>query len=233
MTKSIVYYTDNKLDGQIESVVREYILKAQLPVVSCSLKPIDFGKNIVLDREPSFVTYMTQIKTALENSDSDYVFFCEHDVLYPKSHFYFTPPRDDIFYYNENVYRWRFGADFAITYDHLISLSGLCCNRKLALDHYKLRLEKASTMPIESNIREPSWARKWGYEPGTKRPGNGGFSDLAYETWMSELPIVDIRHPGTISKEKVTLDSFKNPPMNWQQINVNEIPGWNVRELFV
>jgi len=142
------------------------------------------------------------------------------------------PIRDDIFYYDENVWRWRFGADFAITYDHLISLSGLCVFRKLALDHYKKRLIRAATMPSETNIREPSWARAWGYEPGTKKPRNGGFSELAYETWRSKEPMIDIRHPGTISKEKVTLDHFKHPPINWQQIPSSEIPGWNLKEVF-
>lgn len=175
---------------------------------------------------------MNQIKIALENSEADNVFFCEHDCLYPKSHFDFTPPKDDTFYYNTNVWRWRFGADFAITYDRLISLSSLCCNRKLALDQYTRRLAKGLTYPVEGNIREPKWARSWGYEPGTKRPGNGGFSEFAFDTWRSEDPIIDIRHPGCISKIKVTLDDFKHPPVNWQQIPAEEIPGWNIKEVF-
>lgn len=228
----IIFYTDSMIGEPIKSTVEEYILGAGLPVVSCSLKPLDFGKNIVYDGTPSFITYMNQIKTALENSEADNVFFCEHDCLYPKSHFDFVPPRDDIFYYNVNVWRWLFGSDFAITYDRLISLSGLCCNRKLALDQYTRRIAKAITMPPESNIREPKWARVWGYEPGTKRKGNGGFSELAFETWRSKEPIVDIRHNGTISKAKVSLEDFKHQPENWQQIKVEEIPGWNLKEVF-
>jgi hypothetical protein len=228
----IIFYTDNKIEEPIKSTVEKYISESGLPIVSCSLEPLDFGKNVVFRGTPSFMTYMTQIEFALNASTADYVFFCEHDVLYPRSHFELTPPRDDIFYYNENVWRWRFGADFAITYDHLISLSGLCVNRELALDHYRKRLDKAVTMPPDTNVREPKWARAWGYEPGTKKPRNGGFSELAYDTWRSKDPIVDIRHPGTISKEKVTLDHFKHPPTNWQQIPVSDIPGWNIKEIF-
>lgn len=231
MTKGIIFYTDNKIEDPIKSTVEKYILQSGLPIVSCSLKPLDFGKNIVVDRQRGFITYMTQIKTALENSDTDYVFFCENDVLYPLSHFDFTPPRDDIFYYNKNTWRWLYGSDFAITYDRLISLSGLCCNRKLALDHYTRRLEKALTMPPESNINEPSWARAWGYEPGTKKPRNGGFSELAFDTWSSKYPTVDIRHNGCLSKIKVALEEFKHPPTNWKQIPVSEIPGWNIKEI--
>jgi hypothetical protein len=230
--KGIIFYTDNLIWEPIKSAVEKTILASGLPVVSCSLKPLDFGKNIVLDLEPSFITYMTQIKTALENSDSDYVFFCEHDCLYPKSHFDFTPLRDDIYYYNKNSWRWMFGSDFAITYDELMSLSGLCCNRKLALDQYTRRIAKAITKPPEANIREPSWARAWGMEPGTKKPRNGGFSELQFETWRSGFPIVDIRHKGTITRNKVTLDEFKHLPVNWQQIPVKNVPGWDIISLF-
>lgn len=228
MKKGIIFYTDNTIFEPVKSLVQDNLQKANLPIVTCSLLPIvDFGdKNIVLNLQPSFITYMTQIKTALEASTADYVFFCEHDVLYPLSHFDFTPERDDIFYYDSHVWRWLWGSDFAITYDRLISLSGLCVNRKLALDHYTRRLEAALTMPQETNIREPSWARRWGYEPGTKKIRRGGFSDDDFETWKSEYPMIDIRHQGTISKTKVTLEDFKHPPTNWQQIPNTHIPGW-------
>ena len=231
--KEIIFYTDNRITEPIKSVVEEQILKAGLPIVSCSLKPLDFGTNTVVDRKPGFQTYMIQIMTALEDSTADYVFFCEHDILYPKSHFDFTPPRNDIFYYNANVWRWLYGSDFAITYDRLISLSGLGVNRQLALDHYRRRLAKVKEMGwMQDRKPEPVWARRWGYEPGTKKIKRGGFSDDNFETWRSDLPIVDIRHRGNISKAKVTLDSFKHQPENWQEIPIAEIPGWDLKKLF-
>ena len=232
MSRGIIYYTDNRINEPINSVVQKHILKSGLSIVSCSLERMDFGENVVVDGKPSFITYMTQIKTALECSECDFIFFTEHDCLYPLSHFDFTPPREDIYYYNANVWRWLWGSKTAITYDRLISLSGLCCNRKLALDHYQRRLAKALTMPPERNIREPEWARKWGYEPGTKKKIRGGFSDDDFATWRSKDPIVDIRHHGTISKIKVTLDSFKHPPTNWQGIPVKDVPGWDIISLF-
>lgn len=232
MSKSIIFYTDNRLGGPIKSLVESYILKAGLPIVSCSIKPLDFGMNITINLEPKFITYLTQIVLALEASDSDYVFFCEHDVLYPKSHFDFTPPRDDIFYYNAHVWRWLVGDDHLITYDRLICLSGMCANRKLALDHFRKRLDKAKTMDQFDNPREPDWARMWGHEPGTKKIRRGGFSDDDYETWRSVDPVIDLRHQGTMTKIKVTLDSFKHQPINWQEIPIEKIPGWNLKKLF-
>ncbi len=231
MTKGIIYYTHNRLGEPIFSLVQEHILKAGLPIVSVSLKPINFGRNIVLDLKPGYLTMISQITKALEESDSDYVFFCEHDVLYPLSHFDFTPPKDDIFYYNSNVWRWKYPDNLAITYDRLMSLSGLCVNRKFALDHYQKRLKKIYEQGWETDTRhEPEWARKWGYEPGTKKLKRGGFSDDDFETFSSKFPIIDIRHGKTFSQAKVTLDSFIHPPVNFRQITLDQIPGWDLQK---
>lgn len=232
MTKGIIYYTDNGLGEPIFSLVQKLILKSGLPIVSISLKPIDFGENFVLNLTPSYLTMIKQIVKALEVSRSDYVFFCEHDVLYPISHFDFTPSKDDIFYYNANVWRWKYLDNLAITYDRLICLSGLCVNRKFALDHYRKRLKKIKDSGLEKDTRhEPAWARIWGYEPGTKKMKRGGFSDDDFETWRSKYPIIDIRHGKTFSQSKVTLDSFIHPPKNFRQISPDKIPGWNLKEL--
>ncbi len=232
-TKGIIYYTDNRLKEPIFTVVQQQILKSRLPIVSVSLKPINYGKNFTLDLQPGFIAMLTQIEKALEESIVNDVFFCEHDVLYPLSNFDFTPPRDDIFYYNANVWRWKYPENYAITYDRLISLSGLCVNRKFALDHYKKRLAKIKEMNWDTDKRhEPYWARKWGYEPGTKKTRRGGFSNDDFETFMSKYPIVDIRHGRTFSQSKVTQNSFKHPPTNWRETTLEKIPGWDLKSLF-
>jgi hypothetical protein len=230
--KGIIYYTNNRLSAPIFSIVQKYILASGLPIVSSSFKPIDFGDNEVFEGTPSYLTMIKQITSCLQRSTSDYVFFCEHDVLYPKSHFDFTPLRDDIFYYNENVWRWKYLSNSAIGYDRLISLSGLVANKNLVLNHYKNRLKKIEEMGDEKNGRDPYWARKWGYEPGTKKRRRGGFSDDDFEIWKSKDPIIDIRHPQTFSPTKVTLKEFRHQPIGWKEINIEDIPGWNLKQLF-
>jgi len=188
-----------------------------LPIVSCSLQPIDFGTNIVLDLEPGPVTMVRQILTALEASEGAYVFFCEHDVLYDPSHFEFTPPRIDTFYYNTNVWRWDYRGDKVITYDHLRSLSGLCVSRGKALTHYRKRLatilEKGfNTLPGKN----PSWARKMGYEPGKK-------TGEQINEWKSERPNIDIRHRRTMTPIKMTLESFIRKPTGWKESTIDQI----------
>lgn len=232
--KGIIYYTDNRIDRS--SIVRESrktILASGLPITSVSLKPIDFGKNIVVKGKRSYPTMVKQILTALENSTVKYVFFCEHDILYSPSHFDFTPPRDDIYYYNVNNYRWLYGTKTAVTYDRLTSLSQLCVNRELALEHYKMRRRKIEERGLDKfRSREPRLARRWGYEPGTKKKRRGGLTNEDFETWKSEYPNIDIRHKRTFSSPKVHLKDFKHLPNNWREINIKNIPKWNLASLF-
>lgn len=223
MKKDIIYYTDSRLGEPIISLVQKEILEAQLPVISVSLKPMSFGQNIVLDLEPSILTMLKQILTALETSKADTVFFCEHDVLYHKMHFDFEPPSKDIYYYNTNVWRWRYPFDLLITYSHLRSLSGLCVNRELVTEHYRRRLKV-----IETN----GWHLKYGFEPGTKRKRIGGITNEGCDEWKSKFPNIDIRHKGTLTPPKCHLTSFKHKPFDWQTTTLEKVPDWDLKRMF-
>jgi len=236
LTKGIIYYSDLRPKPEILRVCQEQLLKASngLPIVSCTLKPIDFGTNIVLEnRERSYPTMLKQIVMALEVLDTDIVFFTEHDVLYNETHFDFTPPTDHIYYYNLNNWRWFITEDFAITYDGLHSLSGLCCNRKTALKHFTDRLNYVEAKGWDKErAREPRWGRVMGYEPGTKPRRRGGFTDETFEVWRSEKCNIDLRHKNTFSAPKVRLDDFKHKPSNWREEKIENIPDWDLKNLF-
>lgn len=235
MTKGIIYYTDCRLKEPILSIVQKYITASSLPIVSCSLNnPINFGRNYVLkNRTRGYVTMVEQIIIALENLTTDYVFFCEHDVLYHSSHFDLLPLRDDIYYYNVNVWQWHFPDNYAITFDHIISLSELCCNRQLALNHFKFRLQKIKELHLDKDIEvQPHWAKNWGYEPGVTKKDGSGFSKENYDFWKSTYPNIDIRHKLTLTGRKTFLKQFRHTPKNWQEITLNKIPGWNLKETF-
>ena len=229
--KGIIFYTDSCIQDPIKSAVQKYVQASGLPIVSTSLKPLDFGTNFVMEGKRGYPMMVNQIVTALENSTSRYVFFCEHDVLYHKSHFDFTPPTDDMFYYNTNNWRWDYPNDRIFKYDGLSSLSQMCCNRELALNHYKARQRRIAEHPERFETREPSQARAWGYEPGTKHTHNGGFSNEESGRWHSEFPNIDIRHSGTFSPPKVTIESFKHPPTGWFETTLDHIEGWHLKEL--
>lgn len=226
----ILYYTHNYCDENIFKAVQKQLLKANLPIVSVSLKPIDFGQNIVMNLEPGVITMTRQIIAGLEAIKDENVFFCEHDVLYHLSHFKFTPPRKDTFYYNTNNWRWDYPNDRLIGYDGLRSLSGMCANRLLALEYYKNKMKYITDNDCD-NGRDPYWARRIGYEP-CKSKKRGGIMNSLCENWKSEYPNIDIRHSKTITKPKVTLASFKHPPTGWKEITLNQLTGWNFYEIW-
>lgn len=176
-------------------------------IYSASLKPMAFGdKNVVIKEPRGYRAYFKQIIAALEMSTSEYVFFCEHDVLYHPSHFDFTPPTKDKFYYNLNVWRLRYPENFAVTWE-ANQVAELCCSRELALEWYKKKLEQ-----FESG----NFDRK--FEPQ-------GQADDQYGTWMSSEPNIDIRHGANLTKSKWSINDFrdKRTCINWQE---GQCPEW-------
>ena len=169
---------------------------------------------------------------ALKASESRYVFFCEHDVIYHKSHFDFEPTRDDTFYYNTNVWRCNPKRNICITYDELRSVSGICVNRKFAIDHYIKRLEYIYKKGFDKNTdRNPRWARVMGFEPG-KKVSAGGFIENRTEDWRSEHPNIDIRHRMNITTPKMHLKDFVHKPVNWKEVTIDKITSWDLKTMF-
>lgn len=208
-TKAILFYTDNQLNLKIAHVVQKRLRSIGLPITSVSLKPMpNFGNNIFLPLQRGYFTMFKQILAGLEALQGDIVFMCEHDVLYHPSHFDFIPPRQDKFYYNQNF--WKIRKDgFAVHWD-ANQVSGLCAYRELLIDYYRNRIKE---------IEEQGFNRS--YEPG------GRNTDLT-EAWFSEYPNIDIRHDGTLTKDKWSPNDFrdKSTCVNWQESTVDNIPGW-------
>jgi len=230
--KGIIYYTDNKLGDPIYSLVQKHLLASGLPIISSSLAPIDFGENEVVAGPRGYPTMVKQIISCLERSTARYVFFCEHDVLYHITHFDFTPPEEDIFYYNDSVWRWKLGSNTAIRHDRMLPLSSLCVNRKFALHHYESRLKFIVGRGYDRKIEgDPAWMRKMGFEPGTKKRKRGGFSDDDFGTWSSEGFNIDIRHKKAFSPIKIRLQDFTHKPKWWEEMPIKDVKDWNLEDL--
>ena len=215
--RGIIFYTDNQLKLSIahavQSKLKEISAQKDISITSASLKPMNLGKNVHINQERGVETYFTQIVAALEASDADIVYFCEHDVIYHESHFDFIPPSKDKFYYNQNF--WRIREDgFAVHWD-ANQVSGLVCDRKLALEFYKNRLKE---------VQEGNFNRS--YEPG-------GRDESKYKAFFSPFPNIDVRHQGTLTKSKWSPKDFrdKSTCVNWQESDINHIPGWDGAQL--
>lgn len=112
---TIIYYTSNKEHNDLETRVKENILKVsgRLPIISVSHKPIDFGKNICVgDVGVSGFNMFRQVQIACREANTRFVISAEADCLYPPDYFAFRPGRDDACYRNNNLYVMPDARDF-------------------------------------------------------------------------------------------------------------------------
>lgn len=212
--KGIIYYTDSQLDEKYAVLVRKQLSKIGLPIISASLKPLDFGVNITICKERGYMTMFEQILAALKLSSADIVFFAEHDIIYHPSHFDFYPVHKCTFYYNQNVWKVRASDGHALHY--LCSqTSGLCAYRDLLIDHYEKRI---------AYVSENGYSNKIGFEPGT----HNRVSELSgkSETWMSDCPNIDIRHNSNLTKSRWNKDQFRSQKYTKGWIEDEYIPCW-------
>lgn len=217
--KGIIFYTDNQLNIKIARAVQKQLKSIGLPIASASLKPMpNFGKNIHVPLKRGVLTMFKQILAALEASDADIVFFCEADVLYHPSHFEFTPPKKDVFYYNVNLWKVRSNDGHAVRVDDCKQVSGISVYRKTAIKHYRKRVEM---------VEKDGFNMKMGYEPGTHgRPER--VDDYKAESWESKLPNIDIRHDSNFSPTRWKKEQFRNQRYTKGWTEADEVSGWGV-----
>lgn len=224
VSRGLLYYTDNKLDKEIMEKCQRQLKRCanQNRIVSVSLEPMDFGENIYMDLERGHLTMFKQILRGLEELSTDIVFFCEHDVLYHPTHFYFTPPEKDKFYYNTNVWKLRLSDGHAMRTKDCRQTSGLCAYRELLIEHYKKRIEI---------VEKEGYSNKMGFEPGT-HGRDERVDDYKSDTWESHRPNIDIRHGGNLTPSRWSKDQFRNQRFTEGWKETDNIPGWGRMDWF-
>jgi hypothetical protein len=223
-TKGIVYYSDMRLAPDIARLARLRLAGivdvTDMPMVAVVLGPLSWRwvHCIQMQAERGILTMFRQILRGLRALDTDYAFLCEHDVLYDRSHFDVTPPRDDRFYYNENV--WKIDATDltrpALHYP-VKQTSGLCASRGLLIEHYRKRIERVG--------REGRYDRRIGFEPGTHAYPRG-IDNHPADGWMSKLPNVDVRHGQNLTPSRWRKDQFRDQRYTAGWTEAAEVPGW-------
>lgn len=214
LKKGIVYYSSNDIDEKIMNNVQSQISKAEIPIVSATLQSTEFGKNIVLQLQKGPLTMFKQILKALEESDADIIYFCEHDVLYHPSHFEFVPIDKSKVYYNQNVWQTRVSDGFAVKYD-CKRLSQLCGYRDVLIKHYKERVRRVELEGFSARI---------GYEPGSHNRVER-IDDLKSDIWNSKEPNVDLKHDKNLTSARWSQDKFRDK-RNCQHWQVDVCPAW-------
>jgi len=250
LTKGICFYTDNRLDPKIVKRVQNNLKKISndrdIPIVSSSLKKMNFGdKNIWFPNlKRGSVTMFKQILAALENSTADIIFFAEHDVLYSSSHFDFTPPKTNRYYYNEHVWKMEVGDKTAMRH-YCRQTSGLCAYRETLLTHYQKRVAMCEKYFDEEGgnrgtpVRYDGYKKSMGYEPGKRITIHGEgtphqhahyikgrIDDIKSSSWRSKVPLVDIKHNLCLTASYWKLTVYRNRTYLPGYLISKTIPGW-------
>jgi hypothetical protein len=107
MNTTIIYYTANMEDEVFEKKIRDNIKKqaGDMPIISVSRKPIDFGRNICVGETPvCYFNSFRQLLVGLKEAKTEFCIAAESDCLYPPEYFNFTPPHNDRAYRYTNLY---------------------------------------------------------------------------------------------------------------------------------
>ena len=215
MDKTIIYYTCNTHKPEINDLARKFLSKAGLPIISVSLnKKINFGDiRVVMQGARSPLMMHKQIVKGLEACNSKYAFLAESDVLYHSSHFDFIPTRDDVFYFNTNVWKLRWVDGHCVRTDVSQQLSGMCGSRQLLLNFFKKRVVQ---------IEQEGWNRHYEPKIGIR------------ENYQSKICNICIRHDANLSGSKWSVNDFKNKryTRGWKESTIDNIVGWNVKEIY-
>ena len=235
VNKGIIYYTDNSLDEEFAKLFRQRILNAapDIPIISVSQKPIDFGYNICVGEMGRSLTMLwKQLLTALLYSRADVIYIIEHDVLYDSSHFDFVPEDENCFYYNKNMWLVR-TRDGRALWKPSLCFSQYVCNRLILLDDIMQRIkwcENGGVPPMHNGSYDPGRIRK-------KRPDERKIFGINVDKkWRLECfestgrPNIDVRHGKNLSGTR----RFKPRPEDSatghhsDRIYADAVPGWGV-----
>lgn len=190
MVREVIYYTNNICDEKILNTVIRRLNKIckekNLNIISVSHKPMDFGKNVVMDLPSSAGSIFKQIYRGLQESVADIVYLVEHDVLYHEGHFNAIPRRPHHFLYNQNI--WQVDRTGQAIYHKSRRTSQLIVYRKTLMEYLEVILIK---------INKKGYFDGVGIAPMTHPYKGIQFRGL--RTFNSEIPNIDIRHESNFS----------------------------------
>lgn len=184
---TVIYYTAHFPKERFAENIREQLLQSigKLPLVSVSHRPLDFGKNICVDMEPSTITVYKQVLVGAKEAGTEYVVLAEDDTLYPPQHFR-VKLNPNVFAYNLN--KWTL-ATYRPVYamNRRRTNSCLIAPRELLIEAIEERLDK-----FDSDAKQFKWLGEPGRDFYERKLGIT--IRQAIEFYTSE-PIITFYHP--------------------------------------
>jgi len=104
---TVIYYTSNREKEGFELNIRQALLDTMgdLPLISVSQKPIDFGENICVgDVGTSEINCRRQVLIGCKRAKTKNICVAESDFVYPVDYFNYVPRRKDRLYLMHPVF---------------------------------------------------------------------------------------------------------------------------------
>ncbi len=187
---TIIFLTANKQPKEWTAYHKQVLLDAvgDIPLITVSREPLDFGHNILDTGEKSHINMYRQMLEAAKLADTPYIAAAEDDCLYTEAHFREFRPPLDTFSYNWarwSLYTWVKPAQY--NYKNRISNAGFIGPRKLFIEAWEERFAKypGNTMPPE-RVSEVGRNNQEGWMGVTKRK---------CVPFYSTVPIIHFNHP--------------------------------------
>jgi len=186
-----LYYTANKIPEAFAKKVRDHFSTTfpNVPVVSVSQKPMDFGENICLgDIGCSVYNTYLQVYEGAKRAKTKYVVCLEDDTLLSPEHVAHEPPMDTFHY---NLSFWRIKRDVYYTL-YRRAMSGCVASTELMVKTLGDRYAKYPTQESAAHLRffgEPGRFEQFMALP---RPG--------IDVFRTNMPVITFRHTYGLSK---------------------------------
>lgn len=189
---TIVFYTANVIPEHFAEAVRGQLAMVVdgLPIVSVSHKPIDFGKNIIVNLPRHHLSIYRQALIGAKVAKTKYIALCEDDVLYSPEHFKHRP-QPGKFAYNLGhwgVYTWQFEPIFS--WKGRRNMHSLICERELFIEAME---ERFARYPDYDDVDLSIWS-----EPG-KYERQLGVTQRETETFWTNPPNVVFSHENALA----------------------------------
>lgn len=216
---TVIYYTANTIDDYFMAQMQYYLTVAigDLPLISVSQKPLNFGQNVHVEFRPSHLNIYRQALIGALKANTKYIALAEDDVLYSPDHFKHRSD-DGFFAYNMsawNIYTWTSPPMFSHKANGRKNLNGLICERELFIEAMQ---ERFHCWPDDDKVNPGLWA-----EPG-KYERQLGVAVRETEVFYTNPPNVVFSHKRELS--------FKNlgERKRLGEFRALELPYWGTAE---
>jgi hypothetical protein len=208
-----IYLTVNKMPEKWVKFHMKHLKRAleDIPVVSISRKPMEFGTNLIDNGPYGYVNIYRQILRGATEAETDYIAICEDDTLYPRDHFTRFRPKMNEFSYNRS--RWSIFSWGEPIYSlrQRISNCGCIAPRRLMIEALTERFDKCGYNIPDTVMGE------CGRNKLEKRMG---ITLRKAVDFFSEVPIVQLSHPEGAEKRQQIMRK------RHAEIKAYDIPYW-------